>query len=67
MILYLQPVFSKGAGSQMMLSQSSAMMSSAHSFSQIDEQARNLLNDNERGKGILIRLLTFSLLFDLEA
>ena len=32
-----------------MLSHSSAMMSSAHGYSVIDDHARNLLNDTERG------------------
>ena len=33
-----------------MQSHSSAMMSSAHGYSVIDDHARNLLNDTERGQ-----------------
>ena len=33
-----------------MLSHSSAMMSSAHGYTVIDDHARNLLNDTERGE-----------------
>ncbi|KAF6034196.1 DFNB31 [Bugula neritina] len=49
---YQQHGFTKGAGSQLMLSRNMALPQQSHnsrSYAVVEEQARNLLNDNERG------------------
>ena len=50
-----------------MLSHSSAMMSSAHGYSVIDDHARNLLNDTERGEAYPHKVGYYLPLFCLEA